>query len=201
MFIDAKGKPCPMPLVMTKKAFDGGEKEVEIIVDNETASLNLKKFAASENLNYEVNKEGELYRCRLYGEFTAKQSEEDVVAICDIDSGKTDDYVVFLASETLGHGSEELGKNLIKMAIYTLSQSDKLPHAILFMNGGVKLPCSDVEQIITSLEDMKNKGVKLLVCGACLDFFGIKEELKVGEVSNMYNILSEMQSAKKVVKL
>lgn len=201
MFIDAIGKPCPTPLVLTKKAFDGGEGEVEIVVDNETASINLRKFAETENLSYEVRREGDNYVCHLKGKIAGKQSVEDLEAGCGCAVSPTGNYAVFFGSEFLGSGAEELGFNLAKMAIYTLSQDDDLPKSLLFMNGGVKLPTSDVDQIIDSLNEMEAKGVKILVCGTCLDYYGIKEELKVGEVSNMYNILGEMKAAAKVIKL
>lgn len=201
MFIDAIGKPCPTPLVLTKKAFDGGAEEVEIIVDNETASINLRKFAETEGLSYEVRRKDHNYVCHLKGKLAGKQSVEDLEAgsACTVDL--TGDYAVFFASDSLGVGSDELGFNLAKMAIYTLSQDSDLPKSILFMNGGVKLPASDVDQIIDSLREMEAKGVKILVCGTCLDYFGIKAQLKVGEVSNMYNILGEMKAAAKVIKL
>lgn len=201
MFIDAIGKACPTPLVLTKKAFDGGESEVEIVVDNETASINLRKFAETEGLSYEVRKDGNNYVCLLKGKMAGKQSVEELEAGAGCAIDLTGNFAVFFASESLGVGSDELGFNLAKMAIYTLSQDSDLPKSILFMNGGVKLPCSDVDQIIDSLKEMEAKGVKILVCGTCLDYYGIKDQLKVGEVSNMYNILGEMKAAAKVIKL
>lgn len=201
MFIDAIGKPCPTPLVLTKKAFDGGADEVEIVVDNETASINLRKFAETEGLSYEVKRQDDNYVCLLRGKLEGRQSVADLEAGCGCKISPTGNHAVFFASESLGAGSDELGFNLAKMAIYTLSQDSDLPKSILFMNGGVKLPASDADQIIDSLKEMEAKGVKILVCGTCLDFFGIKEQLKVGEVSNMYNILGEMKAASKVIKL
>lgn len=61
-----------------------------------------------------------------------------------------------------------------------------MPASVLFMNSGVKLVAGDEQQIIDSVNKLIEKGTEVLVCGTCLDFYGLKEQLKVGEVSNMY---------------
>ena len=69
------------------------------------------------------------------------------------------------------------------------------------MNSGVKLVAGDEQQIIDSVNKLIEKGTEVLVCGTCLDFYGLKEQLKVGEVSNMYDILRRMQEAAKTITL
>ena len=108
---------------------------------------------------------------------------------------------VFFNKEGLGNGDAELGMNLAKMAIFTLSESENIPTYVLFMNGGVKLTTGVEPQIIENLNTLIEKGTKVLVCGTCLNFFGIKEDCKVGTVSNMYDILGAMQEVSKVITL
>ena len=69
------------------------------------------------------------------------------------------------------------------------------------MNSGVKLVAGDEQLIIDSVNKLIKKGAEVLVCGTCLDFYGLKEQLKVGEVSNMYDILGRMQEAAKTITL
>ena len=88
----------------------------------------------------------------------------------------------------------------MKMFFYTLSQSDDLPEAVLFMNGGVKLPTLN-DQVDGHLCELAGKGVDVLVCGTCLNFYGIADKLQVGTVSNMYDIVERMKRAGKVVSL
>ena len=102
---------------------------------------------------------------------------------------------------SVGEGDPQLGYNLMKMAIYTLSESEDVPASVLFMNSGVKLVAGDEQQIIDSVNKLIEKGTEVLVCGTCLDFYGLKEQLKVGEVSNMYDILGRMQEAAKTITL
>lgn len=110
-------------------------------------------------------------------------------------------YAVFIGKDVVGDGERELGENLLKMAIYTLSQSDEVPASILFMNSGVKLPAGEEQQVIDSLKELMEKGTEVLVCGTCLNYYGLTEQLKIGTVSNMYDILGKMQSAAKVITL
>ena len=89
----------------------------------------------------------------------------------------------------------------MKMALYTLSESDDVPASLLFMNAGVKLVAGGEQQIIDSVNKLAERGTEVLVCGTCLDFYGVKDKLAAGEVSNMYDILGRMQEAAKVITL
>ena len=107
-------------------------------------------------------------------------------------------YTVFVGRDIIGSGDRELGTNLMRMFFYTLAQSDDLPRSVLFMNAGVKLPTED-EQVIEHLKTLVEKGVEVQVCGTCLNFYGLSDKLAVGAVSNMYDIVSQMQAAAKVI--
>ena len=109
-------------------------------------------------------------------------------------------WSIFISRETIGDGSKELGKSLMKMFIYTISEGEDLPKSILFMNGGVKVPTLN-EQAVEHLKTLQDKGVELLVCGACLNFYGLEEKLGVGKISNMYDITNAMKEASKVITI
>lgn len=189
-YIDAKGKNCPIPVVMAKQAISDGETAFTIEVDNQTAVENLKRLADSQGFQVSIQAQG--------GNFTLSFTKGDsVIAPSPIPTG---DYAVFVGRDIIGSGDRELGTNLMRMFFYTLVNSEDLPRSILFMNDGVKLPSLD-EQIAEHLKALTAKGVEVLVCGTCLNFYGIAEALKVGMVSNMYDIVSRMQSAAKVISL
>ena len=107
---------------------------------------------------------------------------------------------MFVGRDIIGSGDRELGTNLMRMFFYTLSQGEDKPGAVLFMNAGVKLPTLD-EQVAEHLKVLSAAGVEILVCGTCLNFYGLTEQLRVGTVSNMYDIVTRMQKAGKVVSL
>jgi selenium metabolism protein YedF len=94
----------------------------------------------------------------------------------------------------MGRGSEELGKILIKSFIYTLTQSTPYPSCLLFYNGGIKLTCKGSE-VLDDLKKLEEEGVEILSCGTCLDFYKMKDNLGVGEVTNMYVILEKLKNS------
>ncbi len=194
--IDAIGKVCPMPVVMTKKEIEQGTESIITLVDNETAVENLKRLAGSTGFLTQVTKNQDGYKVSFSkeGDFDDKDQMSTDKVIDHLPS----DYVIFIGKETIGEGDNELGKNLMRMFLYTLSEIKEYPSYILFMNGGVKLPALD-EQAVKSLQTLKDNGVNILVCGACLNFYGLTDELKIGTVSNMYEITDKMRQTGKVI--
>lgn len=199
--VDAVGKACPIPVVMSKKAIDEGADEFIVKVDNKIAVENLKKLANSTAFLTEVKEEDGIYYisfskdCKECSEMLKEISEPQ-----QLNNNVMNDFAVFVGKEWIGDGDHELGKNLMRMYFFTLTESKELPSSILFMNGGVKLPTED-EQVIEHLMKLKDKGVEILVCGTCLNFYGIADKLKIGTVSNMYDISEKMLESHKVITL
>lgn len=194
--IDAIGKACPIPVIMTKKEIDRGEDNIIVKVDNKIAVENLKKLAASTGFLVETKEENDVFYVAI-----SKECKECNAMLEQIEKETTlpkSDHVIFIGKEYIGEGNEELGKNLMRMFLYTLTESKEIPTHILLMNGGVKLATLDL-QTVEHLKVLVEKGVDLLVCGACLNFYNIADDLKVGSVSNMYDIVSKMQGAGKVI--
>ena len=193
MRIDAEGKQCPIPVIMAKKELDAGVQDVEIIVDGQTQIDNLVRLGKT----YGREATSEPFEDKFLVKF-ANGDGTIPEAAHSFDVGS---YAVFFNKASVGSGNDELGGNLAKMAIFTLSESDCIPTYVLFMNGGVKLTTGIEPQIIDNLNTLIEKGTTVLVCGTCLNFYGLKEECKVGTVSNMYDILGAMQEVSKVITL
>ena len=198
MLIDAMGKACPIPVVLAKKELDGGCRDLTVAVDNEAAVGNLTRLAARCGLQAETETVSGGYHVRMFGG-NAPAAAPAVPAAMPVSCGCG--YAVFIGKDTVGSGDDTLGYNLLKMALYTLSEGEDVPASVLFMNSGVKLPAGEEAQVIESLEKLIAKGTEVLVCGTCLNYFGLTEQLKVGTISNMYDILGRMQSAAKVITL
>ena len=198
ILVDAKGKLCPIPVVLAKKEIDGGAAEFTVEADNATAVENLQRLADSQGYRTTVQSADGVFSI----DFTKAPCEQAGPSGADArDAGPADrSWAVFVGRETVGEGDPELGGSLMKMFFYTLSQSDDLPEAVLFMNGGVMLPTLN-DQVAGHLCELAGKGVDVLVCGTCLNFYGIADKLQVGTVSNMYDIVERMKRAGKVVSL
>ena len=195
MQIDARGKACPQPVILAKKEIDGGCRDLTVLVDNKTAVENLTRLGNSAGMTVTTGETAQGLFVRLTGE--GKIVEEPVIACPTTGNG----YAVFIGKDVVGAGDRELGYNLMKMALYTLAQGDSVPAHVLFMNDGVKLPAGEEQQVIDSLMTLIEKGSIVLVCGTCLNYYGIADRLKAGTVSNMYDIMSAMQRADKVITL
>ena len=194
--IDARGKACPTPVIMAKKAISAGESTFTVLVDNTTAVENLKRLAENQGFDAAAA-EAEGVFSVAFTRTGCAACEEAVNSPLPTPGG---DWAVFVGRDIIGDGDRELGTNLMRMFFYTLSQGEDKPGAVLFMNAGVKLPTLD-EQVAEHLKTLSAVGVEILVCGTCLNFYGLTDRLRVGTVSNMYDIVTRMQKAGKVVSL
>ena len=195
-FIDAKGKACPMPVIIAKKEIDAGVKFFEIEVDNKIAVENLKKLANSQGFTTTIEENNGNFKFNF-----SNGCEECEEVLAKVEGKKPlGNWSIFVNKEIIGAGNEELGQSLMKMFLYTISEGEDLPKSILFMNGGVKVPTLN-EQAVEHLKVLQDKGVELLVCGACLNFYGLEEKLGVGKISNMYDITNAMKESLKVITI
>ena len=194
--IDARGKACPTPVIMAKKAISAGESTFTVLVDNTTAVENLKRLAENQGFDAAVTEQGGAFHL-AFVRTGCPACEEAVNSPLPAPGG---DWAVFVGRDIIGDGDRELGTNLMRMFFYTLAQGEDKPGAVLFMNAGVKLPTLD-EQVVEHLKALSAVGVEILVCGTCLNFYGLTDQLRVGTVSNMYDIVTRMQKAGKVVSL
>ena len=202
--VNAMGKQCPIPVVMTKKVIDNAAvgDEIEILIDNETAVNNLSRLANKTGCTFVSEKLGDKkYQVKMAvkTEQTGGTLEEEEF-VCEAPHKKV--TVAVISSNVMGNGDDELGKILIKGFIYALSQMETHPDTILFYNGGAKLTTEDSE----SLEDLKKMEeetfAKIIMgkAGTCLKHYGLMEKLMVGKVTDMYTIAERMTGADKVIR-
>lgn len=191
-FIDAKGLACPQPVLLTKKALEQ-ENEVTVIVDNEPAVENIKRLGNNLGCVFHTERKED-------GTFQINLSrKEEVRAETPLDMGfATDPLVVAISSDRMGRGNDELGYVLIRSFIHTMLSLVPLPHTVIFYNTGVKLTVKDSEAL-DDLKELEKKGVAMIVCGTCTNYFGISHNLGVGTISNMYDITSAMAAAGRLV--
>lgn len=190
--IDAKGLACPQPVLLTKKALEQ-ENEVTVIVDNEPAVENIKRLGNKLGCVLHTEKKGE-------GTFQIHLSHEEGepnAAPLDV-SCAPGPLVIAISSDRMGKGNNELGYILIRSFIHTMLSLEPLPHAVIFYNTGVKLTIKDSE-VLDDLKELEKKGVAILVCGTCTNYFGISNNLGAGIISNMYDIASTMAGAGRLV--
>lgn len=187
--LDLKGKTCPVPVIETKKFLEGRTvDEIEVVVDDPTASENVRRFLGSKGYSTTVVQDGNIYRvegCREKG-LTAEQPQAKR-------------SLVFIDGETMGRGSDDLGKILMRSFLNTIKELETLPWRMVFVNAGVKLVVSESEYI-KILKEIEDLGVDIIACGTCLDYFHLKEKVDVGRISNMFEIVTSFNEATNVIR-
>ena len=200
--VNAMGDTCPIPVVKTKNAIKemGGAGTVEVLVDNEIAVQNLTKMANQKGYQISSKKlEEHKYQALItVGEGAAEEvtAEEEAYCVPDSRAKKT---VVVIDTNLMGRGNDELGKVLMKGFIYALTQQDVLPSKIVFYNGGATLTCEGSDSL-EDLQSLEAQGVEIVTCGTCLNYYEMSDKLKVGTVTNMYDICESMVTADLIVK-
>ena len=197
---NAKGMACPLPVVQTKKLLAEYD-VVETTVDNFVATENLTKLA--EQLNYDIDVKkisDEEYIVTISNSVTDKENsvKEVTEEKTQVIKAQDDSYIVVVNKQIMGHGSEELGKKLMKAFLYTLSEQEVLPKKVIFYNGGVLLVDKTQSHVLEELNTLQENGVEIMSCGACIDYY--KVDMAVGSTSNMYFIVEEMRAADRVVR-
>lgn len=187
--VNAIGEVCPKPVIMTKKALKEIESGVvEVSVDNITSKENVEKMAKEMGHTFETREEGNVFVITI-----TKSGEKQE------NSSKEENIVISIGSDKMGEGEDELGKILIKGFIYALTEAETLPKTVLLYNKGVLL-ASTFEDTVKDLKVLEERGVEILSCGTCANFYHVQEQIKVGTLTNMYTILERQMKATKVIK-
>lgn len=195
--IDCRGLACPAPVLMAKEAIDKeGLTEFSIIVDNEASRQNVSRFLESQGFNVSVNKDGGAYRVSGI----KKEGTSCQVCLTETSGHETQKIMVMVTSDCMGRGDDVLGSKLIAGFLKTLKEMGNELWRIAFINNGVKLAVEGSD-VLSALNDLKDQGVQILVCGTCLMHFDLVEKLQAGEMTNMLDIVTGMQVADKVITI
>ena len=198
--VNAVGKACPEPVIMTRAAVEKGAAELEVLVDNAVAVSNVTRFLEGQGFRVQHQENG--------GEFklTARREGPAVSAVSaaaadpvPCQQGKAR-LAVLVAGKTLGREDKELGEVLIKGFMGTLSKLETPPAVLALMNEGVKLALPEASTC-DHLKDLEKAGTRVLVCGTCTNHFGVTEQVGVGTVSNMFEILEAVTGADRILSV
>ena len=200
--LDCMGMACPLPVINAKKAIDAFTEDGTLIVkvDNDTAVQNLTRLGEHNDFVVTSAQPGEKeYTVTMQVKAGSKKAAEvpaDALT-CALPSGNG--TVVVLSGDTMGSGDEQLGKKLMKAFIFALTSQDALPSKVICYNRGAFLTTEDPDTV-KDLKALAEAGVTIMTCGTCLDYYGLKEKLQVGIVSNMYDIVEAQMNASLVVR-
>ena len=200
--LDARGLACPAPVLMAKDAVENDKLDtVEVIIDNEAAKENVSRFLGSQQFSVTTAEEGNDYKIcaqrQGYIDGTISKPKDSPHPATSCQKQK---IMVLIATDHLGNGDDELGKKLIISFIKTIKEMGDELWRLVLVNNGVKLTIDD-SPVLEDLVAYENDGLTILVCGTCLTHFGLLEAKKVGETTNMLDIVTAMQLADKVINI
>lgn len=200
--LDCRGLVCPEPVIRTRSLLERNPEDVEVLVDNAPASENVSRLLARSGYAPQVEKRADsLWAVTAHRAGVSCAAAGEVIAAAGSDEQeKTCRTLVFLSSDTVGSGSDELGSRLMANFLATLPEMGANLWRIVMVNGGVRLastpgPCLD------ALKKLEQNGVSLLVCGTCLDYYHLLEQKQVGETTNMLDIVTSLDLADKVIRV
>lgn len=198
--IDCRTLECPAPVLKTKEYLEQeAVSTLDIIVDNDAAVENLSRFLNFQGFEVSVDSNG--ISSTVSGKRAPEASKKLETKSKPVQTPKKSDIqkiLLVISSEKLGKGDDELGQKLMINFIKTLKEMGNELWRIVFVNHGVKFATKDSD-IIDELTELEQSGVDILVCGACLTHLDLLNEKRIGETTNMLDIVTSMQLADKVV--
>ncbi len=200
--VDARGLTCPQPVLETKKALDETASDaLRVLVHGYTARENVSRFARNQGCEVDVqekaNDEYEIMLKRA-GRETAQDRREELLPCAVQERAQNGKNVVYIGHNCMGRGDDELGKKLMRGFLRTWIDVTPKPWRMIFINSGVKLTTVD-EEAAEAISMLEEKGVEVLSCGTCLQHFGLEDKLRVGKVTNMYEVIDSLNEAAKVI--
>ena len=167
-----------------------------VLVDNAAARENVGRFL--QRSGYEVRVEEQAGTFAVIG----RQGELPGTASprTSPEPAPGQRILVLIGTDRLGTGDDTLGRKLLINFIGTLKEMGQELWCLVLVNAGVKLAVTGSE-VLSSLQELEQGGVMVLVCGTCLNHFNLLEQKQVGETTNMLDIVTHMQLADKVIPL
>ena len=200
--IDCMGMACPLPVINAKKAIEGFTEDgtLRIRVDNDTAVQNLTRLGEHNGFKVSTTRDGET-AFTVAMAVTARTGQQAAVLAeaLSCQAPARGGKVVVLSADTMGIGDEKLGKKLMKAFIFALTSQDETPDKVICYNTGARLTTVDADTV-KDLRALEAAGATIMTCGTCLDFYGLKQQLQVGIVSNMYDIVEAQMNASMVIR-
>jgi len=195
--LDTKGLKCPQPLLMLKEALldlKTGE-ELSVETDNDTSLKNLLRYLKDQGVEPRVSSVGTVHT------LVTLTPEKDLTADNPTIYCTTDlpiSYVVCIKGELMGDGDPELGRLLMETFVDNLKLQEQLPTHVVLYNGGVKLAMKE-SPVCNSLTELEELGTRIMLCGTCIDHYGLQFDIGVGMISNMVVITETLADAGHVI--
>lgn len=199
--LDCRGLACPGPVLRCKECVEkDAPKTLTVTVDNQAAKENVTRFLGMRGYTVAAHEADGLFMLTATASGDAPQPAPAAAPTAPRQAAENPRTAVFITADTVGRGDPELGAKLMVNFVNTLPELGEGLWRVILVNGGVKLAVAG-SPVLPKLKDLIASGVSLLVCGTCLDFFGILDKKEVGETTNMLDVVTSLALADKVIQI
>jgi selenium metabolism protein YedF len=200
--IDTSGQQCPAPLIATKRALKDAQTgdALKVITDNQTAFNNICRYLKDNKTKFSFEESNDIWTLTITKQ-TAELIDATPEESCttEIPHFSKGDFVVAFTSDRMGDGDEELGHLLMKNFVKAIRDLDVLPGKMVFYNKGVILG-AEGSPVIDQLKEIEKMGVTMLLCSTCARYYALEQKIKIGTMSNMFEITQVMSSAGNIIR-
>jgi len=194
--LDYSHHQCPYPVVETRKQILANSGEpLTVLVGDQAGRDNVSRLAAKMGYQSSAIAAGNNFQLTLTPPEEQEPATEMTAPSAPPVAGKT---VIYCGSDRMGSGDDQFGRVLMINFLTTLLEMEPLPDIILFVNSGIDLTTQG-SPVLEALQTLESRGVDIASCGLCLDFYQKKEQLQVGRVTNMYEMVEVQCQAGRVI--
>ena len=195
--LNCQGLDCPQPVLRTKDFIEANPQALAfiIVVDNAAAAQNVVRFVESQGFSASLEQNDNDF------EIKAEKSEETGSESAGKELATTSEKtLVLIPKNTMGSGDDVLGAGLMLNFLNTLNEMGETLWRVVFLNSGIKLTIEGAKTL-PAIQHLEAQGVSILVCGTCLTHFNLLDQKRVGETTNMLDIVTSLQLADKVISV
>lgn len=199
--IDARGLSCPAPVLLVKDTLERENlQELTVLVDDEACRENVTRFLGSQNFSVTDTRQGNKIQLDARRDANSTGAETETTTQPTTEQPDSQKILILIAGDRLGSGDAVLGEKLLVNYLKTVKEMGPDLWQLVFINGGVKLT-TDSSAVLQELQEYEKAGVIILACGTCLEHFGLTAAKKVGQTTNMLDIVTATQLADKVITI
>ncbi|KHK04184.1 sulfurtransferase-like selenium metabolism protein YedF [Desulfovibrio sp. TomC] len=197
--LDCRGLACPGPVLRCKECVEkDSPATLTVTVDNEAARENVARFLGMRGYNVTIAEAPDGLSILTAVAGGTVPDTASAPSVNPFECGcKT---VAFITADTIGRGDETLGSRLMVNFLGTLPEMGDRLWRIVLVNGGVRLAVTG-SPALDKLKALSDAGVSILVCGTCLDFYGILDKKEVGQTTNMLDVVTSLDVADKIIQI
>jgi selenium metabolism protein YedF len=193
--LDCRGMTCPQPVMETRDFLMAhpDQDEIVVLVDNLAAAQNVERFLGTHGFKDSIHGADPDFKV---------QGQRSASVACEITKEDSKDSqpktLIMVTQAAMGRGDDQLGTLLMLNFLRTLKEMGNALWRLVFVNAGVKLTIEGADTLPV-LQELESQGVSILVCGTCLNHFGLLDKKQCGETTNLLDIVTSLEVADKVI--